>query len=56
MPVYEFYCKDCNREFEVQMRLSEYEKQSEQHKCKNCDSSNTERRISMFEAKTSRKS
>jgi len=56
MPVYEFYCKKCKKEFEIQMRLAEYEQGKDQQKCMHCDSSNVERRISLFEAKTSRKS
>ncbi len=56
MPVYEFYCKECKKEFEIRMRLAEYEQSKDQQKCMHCDSSNVERRISLFEAKTSKKS
>jgi putative FmdB family regulatory protein len=56
MPVYEFYCKDCKKEFEVQMRLAQYEKSKNQQKCLECDGKNVQQKISAFEVKTSRKS
>ncbi len=56
MPVYEFYCRDCDRDFEVKMRVAEYEQNKDQQKCMHCNGSNVERKISMFEAKTSKKS
>ena len=56
MPVYEFYCRDCDRVFEVQMRLDDFEQKKDQQRCLQCNGSNVERKISMFEAKTSKKS
>ncbi|MFP4158514.1 MAG: FmdB family zinc ribbon protein [Desulfobacterales bacterium] len=56
MPVYDFYCADCGKEFVMQMRVAEYEQNKDRQKCPECGSSNVKRQVSVFEAQTSKKS
>lgn len=54
MPTYEYHCQDCGKEFEQVERLLEHGKS--QCACPGCGGRNIEQRMSMFAAKTSRKS
>ena len=55
MPAYEYFCKDCKREFTIFLSLKEMEAKPK-IKCPGCGSDNVERKFSGFFAKTSRKS
>jgi len=55
MPAYEYECKDCNRGFTVFLSLQEYEAKPK-IKCPHCESDNVQKKISVFTAKTSKKS
>ncbi len=44
MPIYEYHCNDCEKDFEKLVRSSEICKVS----CPYCDSENSERKISIF--------
>jgi len=54
MPVYEYACKKCGKEFTVTMGVDELDKKKVQ--CPKCKSSSVARQISAFYAKTSKKS
>ena len=54
MPVYEYVCKDCEKEFELIQTLSDHE--SQEVKCPGCESAKVERRYTRVEAITSKKS
>lgn len=54
MPVYEYLCRDCQKEFEEVLTLTEHE--SEQAICPYCGSKNTEQEAAGFFAVTSKKS
>ncbi len=54
MPTYEYKCRACEEKFSVIMSLSQYE--TEKVTCPKCQSGNVEQIISLFIAKTSRKS
>jgi len=54
MPVYEFSCQRCGREFSVSMTISEYGRAKVT--CPECGSEEVKRRISTFQAITSKKS
>jgi putative FmdB family regulatory protein len=55
MPAYEYVCNDCARSFTIYLSLKEYEEKPKV-KCPNCESSNVKRKITVFFAKTSKKS
>jgi len=55
MPVYEYRCKECNKEFTVTMSISE--KESKKVTCPSCQKEDSvEQLITPFMTKTSRKS
>lgn len=54
MPVYEYICKDCHKEFEEVLTLTEYE--SDKIVCPRCGSKNIEQEFAEFFAVTSKKS
>jgi putative FmdB family regulatory protein len=54
MPIYEFSCEKCNKNFSLTMSFSEYEKKG--FRCPACKSANIKQRISLFQTKTSKKS
>ena len=45
MPIYEYYCTDCGKEFEKLVRMSEAAAKPE---CPNCNNRHTEKRLSAF--------
>lgn len=53
MPVYEYVCQDCKREFEVVRTLNDADKKAP---CPKCKSTQTERQWSRVFVETSRKS
>ena len=55
MPAYEYICRDCKKEFTVFLSIRDYES-GPKIKCPGCDSDNVQRHLSVFTAKTSRKS
>ncbi len=54
MPVYEFLCQGCNKEFSLVMSLREHEKKKPA--CPHCGSKKVRQQISAFQAITSKKS
>jgi len=54
MPHYVFICKDCGKEFEQILHISELDKTPVQ--CPHCASEQTEQQVAAFSAVTSRKS
>ena len=54
MPVYEYFCESCNREFEKILTFREYEE--EKVLCPRCGSDNVHQVAAPFTAFTSRKS
>jgi putative FmdB family regulatory protein len=54
MPLYEFYCKECKKVFELALTLSEYEKGN--FACPKCKSKKVEQKPAAFFAVTSKKS
>jgi putative FmdB family regulatory protein len=54
MPHYVFVCRDCNKEFERTLHISELGKTPV--KCPNCGSQKTEQKAAAFAAVTSKKS
>jgi len=54
MPVYDYLCNDCHKEFEKVLTLNEHEK--DQVTCPNCESKNVEQEAKAFFAVTSKKS
>jgi putative FmdB family regulatory protein len=54
MPVYQFACKGCNKNFQVTRSLQEYEKGKVA--CPKCGSKKVEQRVAAFFAVTSKKS
>lgn len=54
MPVYEFICNACHHAFSHILKISEYEK--EKFTCPKCKSRNVKRKISSFQAITTKKS
>lgn len=56
MPTYDFYCQDCNKEFAIDMSMSEYEQTRDSQTCPGCGSANVVRKISSVEVQTSKKS
>jgi putative FmdB family regulatory protein len=53
MPVYDYVCNDCHKEFEKVLTLNEHEKPVT---CPHCSSKNVEQEAKAFFAVTSRKS
>jgi putative FmdB family regulatory protein len=45
MPIYEYYCQDCNTKFEL---IRDIAKVNDPAKCQKCGSNNTKRLISKF--------
>ena len=54
MPVYEYVCKDCHKEFEQVLTLTEHD--AEKIVCPKCGSKNVEQEAAGFFAVTSKKS
>jgi putative FmdB family regulatory protein len=54
MPVYEFYCNDCQKEFTLALTVKEYEKEG--FVCPFCKGKNVERQVSVSHVITSKKS
>lgn len=54
MPTYEYRCKDCGKQFERVERLFEHE--TNHPECPGCGSKKVEQVMSIFSAKTSKKS
>jgi len=54
MPMYEFVCQQCNKEFVLAISVKEYEKKEFQ--CPECKSPKVEQKITSFQTKTSKKS
>ena len=54
MPLYEFTCKDCQKDFSRVLTLREYE--AGQFQCPACKSKNVEQKPASFFAVTSKKS
>ncbi len=55
MPVYEYTCKDCAKEFTVFLTIKEFEV-NPKIKCPHCESDHVEKKLSAFMTKTSKKS
>jgi len=55
MPVYEYTCKDCGKEFTVFLTIKEFEV-NPRIKCPHCGSDHVEKKLSAFMTKTSKKS
>lgn len=47
MPIYEFNCEDCDKEFETLVRTSDWEGEVD---CPSCGSEKLEKRLSVFAA------
>jgi putative FmdB family regulatory protein len=56
MPTYEYFCRKCEKPFELLSSLAEYEREKNKVACPKCGSSRVVRQISAFEVKTSKKS
>jgi putative FmdB family regulatory protein len=54
MPTYDFYCKNCDKNFTVIISISEYEKKS--YECPKCKGKELEQQITAFQTVTSKKS
>jgi len=54
MPVYDYICNDCHKEFETVLTLDEHD--HDQIKCPKCGSKNVEQEVAAFFAVTSKKS
>ena len=54
MPTYEYRCQKCGREFSVMMSMSRHE--HEEVVCPDCRAKEVSPQISLFSAKTSKKS
>jgi len=54
MPVYEYHCNSCGRDFDHVESMQEHERKHPA--CPSCGSENVEQRFSAFFAKTSKKS
>jgi putative FmdB family regulatory protein len=55
MPTYDYICKDCSKEFTVYFSIKEFEAKPT-IKCPHCESANVHKELSVFTAKTSKKS
>ena len=57
MPIYEFLCRQCGKDFTFAFSIAETErKRKEGFQCPACGSSNVVQQISHFQVKTSKKS
>lgn len=56
MATYEFHCQKCDLNFELMFSFGKYQKKIKPIRCPNCNSTRVIRRISFFEARTSKKS
>ncbi len=56
MPMYEFICKKCRKQFSQILTMAEYDKKKKNMKCPKCGSKQVERRWESFYAVTSKKS
>ena len=57
MPIYEFLCQQCGKDFTLAFSIAEAErKRREGLQCPECGSSNVVQQISHFQVKTSKKS
>lgn len=54
MPLYEFECQDCHKEFEKALTVKEYEKG--EFSCPHCQSRRVERLVTSAQVITSKKS
>ncbi|MBN2283551.1 MAG: zinc ribbon domain-containing protein [Deltaproteobacteria bacterium] len=54
MPTYEYQCSDCKKNFTLIQSISEHEKKKAS--CPRCKSKKVKQLVSVFNAKTSRKS
>jgi putative FmdB family regulatory protein len=54
MPMYEFYCSDCDSHFEQQMTVRDHDKHEVE--CPKCHSKNVAQHIEQFFAVTAKKS
>ena len=54
MPTYEFMCQKCEKQFSVNISISDYEKKK--YKCPECGSKKVKQLITGFQTVTSRKS
>lgn len=54
MPVYDYVCHDCHKEFEVVLTLTEHDRKA--ISCPKCGSKHVEQEAAAFFAVTSRKS
>ncbi len=54
VPTYEYECRDCKKRFMLIQSISDHDKMKAS--CPKCKSTNVRQRISIFTAKTSRKS
>jgi putative FmdB family regulatory protein len=54
MPTYEFRCKKCNKNFSIDLSISEFQKKKT-FTCPKCKSKSVQRVYSMFTAVTSKK-
>ena len=54
MPVYEFICQKCDKDFTLVLSLSEYEKKD--FTCPKCKSKEVKRQLSSFQTITTKKS
>jgi putative FmdB family regulatory protein len=57
MPIYEFLCRQCGKNFTSALSIAEAErKRKEGFQCPGCGSANVVQQISHFQTKTSKKS
>jgi putative FmdB family regulatory protein len=57
MPIYEFLCQQCGKDFTLALSIAEAErKRTEGVQCSGCGSANVVQQISHFQTKTSKKS
>jgi putative FmdB family regulatory protein len=58
MPVYDYYCRACDRTFEVLLSLKEHEQAHETHQvqCPQCHSTQVQQAVTHFTTVTSKKS
>jgi putative FmdB family regulatory protein len=53
MPAYEYYCKDCQKDFMIFLTIREYEEKPK-IKCPHCDSDNVHKKLPVFLLKQAR--
>ena len=57
MPIYEFYCSDCDKKFDVEQTVDDHMKRKEVPVCPKCGSDqHVERLISAFHVQAPKKS